>query len=725
MNKTDIIIPVYRGLAETKACLESTLNTLDSKSAQIIVINDCSPESEITEYLREKAKQCSFLLLENTENLGFVATVNRGMSLNPENDILLLNSDVEVANNWLNRIQEAAYSDTKIGSITPFSNNATICSFPNFCEDNELFNQLDVNKLDLLFSQSNPDNSLIDIPTGVGFCMFIKRNCLNQVGLFDVETFGRGYGEENDWCQRAIKSGWRNVHLMNVFAFHKGGVSFADEQDPRKDRALELLNKIHPNYQHDVHQFINKDPAKPYRIKILLDIIAQDKRSKVLSIEHGRGGGIAQHVEELAEYLKEDIHFLRLTPSGDSNVELSLSITDTLRDTLIFKVPEQYDELVNLLKYMGTGHVHFHHTLGLPTKIWELSQDLNCQYDITIHDYYFINGSPTLTNEERAYCGDAPDRDEQCASYWPIPVSPEVWRENQRLFLNNASRVIFPSHDTHDRFIRDFPLENAVVAWHPDSEKNTLKTASKFNYQPNKNRPLKVLILGAMSREKGADQLEDVANTLSNNPIEFHLLGYGYRPLDQSVITHGPYQLDEVNKKISKIAPDIVWFPAIWPETYSYTLSIALTAELPVIVPNIGAFHERIAGRKNSVIMPWNTSINDWHNFFTQLSATGKIDCNVENKNFDGNIHFYSNMYYQVHWKKEKPDNITINIEAFTNTPDSCNPNNLGRKEYILKRLWLLREKAFIRKLSKLIPFKFQRYIKRKLSTKPIHEIIK
>ncbi|MDN4629859.1 glycosyltransferase family 2 protein, partial [Erwinia sp. PsM31] len=72
----------------------------------------------------------------------------------------------------------------------------------------------------------------------------IRRVCLNQVGYFDVETFGRCYGEDNDWCQRADMLGWKNYHQLNVIAYHKGGVSFAGEQRPRKLKDMELLCEL-------------------------------------------------------------------------------------------------------------------------------------------------------------------------------------------------------------------------------------------------------------------------------------------------------------------------------------------------------------------------------------------------------------------------------------------------------------------------------------------------
>ena len=41
--------------------------------------------------------------------------------------------------------------------------------------------------------------------------MSIRRDCLNEVGMFDEALFARGDGEENDFCLRAVKRGWRNV----------------------------------------------------------------------------------------------------------------------------------------------------------------------------------------------------------------------------------------------------------------------------------------------------------------------------------------------------------------------------------------------------------------------------------------------------------------------------------------------------------------------------------
>uniref|UniRef100_UPI002148B45A glycosyltransferase family 2 protein n=1 Tax=Endozoicomonas sp. SESOKO2 TaxID=2828743 RepID=UPI002148B45A len=108
--EVDIIIPVYSGLKETQDCIKSVLNAIYEMPYEIIVINDAGPDSILNEWLRDLGDQQKITLYENSVNLGFVGTVNKGMKLHPERDIILLNSDTIVSNNWLDRLKNAAYS---------------------------------------------------------------------------------------------------------------------------------------------------------------------------------------------------------------------------------------------------------------------------------------------------------------------------------------------------------------------------------------------------------------------------------------------------------------------------------------------------------------------------------------------------------------------------------------------------------------------------------------
>lgn len=262
----DVIIPVYRNAVLTRTCIESVLSAADPLMGRVIVINDASPEAAVNEYCAVLEANPDIELITHDANRGFVASVNEGMQATV-NDVVLLNSDTEVAGDWLTRLHHIAQSQSDCSTVTPFSNNATICSFPVFCEDNPLPAGVTLGELDSVFSQINAGQSC-EIPTGVGFCMYVTRASLIRVGEFDEAAFGRGYGEENDFCRRAVGAGFKHYHCADVFVRHTGGVSFSADASLLQDSAAEVLLKKHPDYDELVQAFIKRDPARSFRERV-------------------------------------------------------------------------------------------------------------------------------------------------------------------------------------------------------------------------------------------------------------------------------------------------------------------------------------------------------------------------------------------------------------------------------------------------------------------------
>ena len=263
----DVIIPVYRGVAETRRCIESVLAQRQAVAHSVVVIDDATPEPPIAAYLDQLVAAGRIELHRNPVNLGFVRSVNRGMALHADRDVVLLNSDTEVANDWLDRLHAAARSAPDVATATPFSNNATICSYPFEGWGAGTPGTLGLAAMDGLFASANRGRTL-DLPTAVGFCMYIRRECLDQLGAFDAERFGRGYGEENDFCMRALKSGWRHVLAADVYVYHEGSVSFSEERFALMKAASAALLEAHPDYTRRVHEFIIADPAAAMRSAI-------------------------------------------------------------------------------------------------------------------------------------------------------------------------------------------------------------------------------------------------------------------------------------------------------------------------------------------------------------------------------------------------------------------------------------------------------------------------
>lgn len=260
----DVIVPVYRGFEVTRRCIESVLGSRCRTPFELVVVDDASPEPDLSAWLDELAAAGRIGLHRNPENLGFVATVNRAMALHPERDAVLLNSDTQVANDWLDRLRACAAGDARIGTVTPFSNNGSICSYPNMLEVNPLPAGWPLAELDALFAAVNAGQCL-DLPTGVGFCLYLRRDCWESLAGFDIEHFRRGYGEETDFCMRAAKAGWRNVLCADVFVFHEGSVSFGEERAELMNQGAAAMAELHPEYHELVMRFLRADPLRPSR----------------------------------------------------------------------------------------------------------------------------------------------------------------------------------------------------------------------------------------------------------------------------------------------------------------------------------------------------------------------------------------------------------------------------------------------------------------------------
>jgi len=266
-NHVTIVIPVYAGYELTRACFDSVALAQTEPIVRVVVINDAAPDDRLVQWCEELADTASVDLIRHTENQGFVVSVNEGIVAAGSDDVVILNSDTEVPRGWLERLITAAEMNPSAASVTPFSNNATICSYPNFCEDNDLPSGHDHLTVDALFAEVN-SGQVIEIPTGVGFCMYLRRAAIDDVGIFDEEAFGRGYGEENDWCLRATAKGWKHLLAADVFVYHAGGASFGDEAHEYQANALAVISERYPDYERQIAAFIEADPMEPARYAV-------------------------------------------------------------------------------------------------------------------------------------------------------------------------------------------------------------------------------------------------------------------------------------------------------------------------------------------------------------------------------------------------------------------------------------------------------------------------
>lgn len=235
----DIIIPVYNAYDDLQKCLNSLYQYTNLTENRLILINDNSSDDRIKPYLEEQKKD-NVIVIHNGSNKGFSNNVNLGMSKSQERDVILLNSDTIVTKNWVEKMVACAYSDSSIGTVTPLSNNATLCSVPNFCKENKLPEGMSVDQMAVIVEECSL-RKYPQITVANGFCMYIKREVINTIGNFDAKTFERGYGEENDFCNRAGQRGYIHVMCDDTYIYHSGTKSFTSKEKKAYIKAHEKI----------------------------------------------------------------------------------------------------------------------------------------------------------------------------------------------------------------------------------------------------------------------------------------------------------------------------------------------------------------------------------------------------------------------------------------------------------------------------------------------------
>ena len=609
-----VVIPVYLGLDVTLDCLAS-VTAAKSACEDVLVVVDGSPDRELVARLRELAAAGEFDLDVRPVNLGFPAAANAGMRASAGRDVVLLNSDTLVPPGWIADLRAAVYSANDIGTATPLSNAATIFSYP----DNQKRNptpDLAATCATAELARAVNAGVVVDAPTAHGFCMYIRAECLSDTGLFREDLFGQGYGEENDYSLRARHLGWRQVVTAGSFVGHREGVSFGAAKKELSKRNLVTLNRLHPGYDALVEKWGEADPLFAARRRMDWQRWRQDQgdRQAVLIVSHGRGGGVAQRVDErLAKIAQDGVRAVVLSPTP-RGIAVSAGDPDAYPN-LIFPPAEQSSALMDLLRGSNIAWVEIHHFLGWD---WPLIENLLAAfpvYDVILHDYAWYCPRITLTARDNRYCGEPDVR--QCAfciadlgSELDEEISPADLHQRSLRLLLRAREVVAPSQDTARRYMRRFGIKVRAVPWQDESGRLQLRPLVK---PPGAVR--RIAVVGAIGFQKGFELLLNAARFIAAKklPLEFVIVGYTAddgRLLATGVVRiTGAYEKNEVEAVIKAEQADFAFLPSQCPETWSYVLTEIWRAGLPVIALDIGAPAERIKSRQGGMVVPMHLPV--------------------------------------------------------------------------------------------------------------------
>ncbi len=265
---TTIVIPVYNAADEVIQCLDSLYTRTTLHNTNVIIINDGSTDPRIKSIVDNYNDRLNTLVYHNDGNIGYTKTVNRGIALADKNsDVILLNSDTRLTPFWLEGLRATAYRATEIGTVTAMSDNAGAFSFP-------LMNQ--ANSVPSYFTESEYANcvisctfacDIVEVPTGSGFCFYIKRTLINSIGTFDEVLFPRGYGEENDFCMRAIEAGFKNVITPWSYVYHARTASFKGEKAKLVEDGVSKVIAKFPHYTAEVKKSFHGEKISNLRNK--------------------------------------------------------------------------------------------------------------------------------------------------------------------------------------------------------------------------------------------------------------------------------------------------------------------------------------------------------------------------------------------------------------------------------------------------------------------------
>ena len=619
-QQVTIVIPVYNAHDAVRQCLKSLFKQT-SRDARLIVINDASPDERIQPMLEEMlAHRPNVQLVTNEQNLGYTRTINKGINLASEDDIILLNSDTSVGPRWLQNMRIAVYRDQDIGTVTAISDNSGAFSVPKMGQANDFPVWLLPEETARTISQHS---SLLypEAPTGSGFCIYIRRELFNDIGLFDESAFPRGYGEENDFCMRALRAGWRHIVDDQTLVYHVRSASFQGEKTALYKPGREVVDRRYPEYKALVTHFVQSPQMDlmRYQVRRLLENVHQlpAPRPRVLFVISTKTGGTPQTNQDLMTGLGDRYHpMLLICDSKEISFYDARPSEHVLLEEIKLRSPinptahtsKEYDSIVgDLLVRYGIELIHIRHIAWHSVSLARLAKRLDIPTILSFHDFYTICPTVNLLDENQTFCGgECTATEGKC----PVPIWSEyrlanlkhhfirTWRFNMARMFQHVDAFVTTAPSAKAMMTKIYPeLEQANFQVIPHGRDFPhLQNEPTFILRPPKpNKPLRVLFPGNISSSKGAELIVEIKKLDVDNRLEFHFLGRTRHFLKSVGVLHGTYTRADFDRWMQKIRPHCVGIFSIWPETYCHTLTESWASGVPVVAINKGAVGERIA----------------------------------------------------------------------------------------------------------------------------------
>lgn len=618
-QRVGIVIPVYNAFDDLEACLSSVRRhtRLEENGHFVLLCDDASPDPRIGELLASHEGVNGFRVLRQSRNRGYTGNVNDGIRAARKagaGDICLLNSDTRVTPQWLSLLQRTANQAPSVGTVTALSDNAGSFSVPRRNQSNPLVPWLREDDYARVITQNSPLRQPA-VPTGSGFCMYIRAALFDDIGLFDEASYPRGYGEENDFCMRALHAGWENVVADNVLIYHERSKSFLESKDALMSRAAEAVPDAYPEYPVAVaRSFASAKDMLDIRYSAGWQMLrsSPSPRPRIAFVIGVESGGTPQTNMDLMSRIQEDYQPWLLLCSTTSLRVFRIEGTRRYEiETIDLQEPVEpisHDSrsyrrvIADVLQRFAFEIVHIRHIGRHGLSLISMAQTLEIPVLFSLHDFYTICPNVKLLDAENRFCGGrCTDGEADCGlELWstrPLPRLRGGWvRSWQKVFARILARcdaLITTSPYARDLLRATYSLDN--VPFHVIPHARDFDEFCNVGQLPQRGEPLRVFVPGHLVPAKGLDLIRAVKELDAQDAIEFHFAGMSAEGLATLGVHHGRYKREELPRIIAKIRPHLGAVLAIWPETYSHTLTEMWSCGLPVLVTALGAPGERIA----------------------------------------------------------------------------------------------------------------------------------
>ena len=625
-STVDVIIPVYGAAEELRACLESVVRETDLTRHRLILVID-GPQDDDVEKIVSGARAH---VLRNERRGGFVNAVNRGMR-ESASDVVLLNSDTIVTPGWLEKMIDAAYSSGDAGTVTPLSNHATLCSVPRAFEENLLPAGFEVESFGALIQQVS-QRSYPRLPTGVGVCLYIRRAVLEDVGVFDEKHFGLGYGEENDFCMRALARGWLHIADDATFIYHAGHRSFRQSRLTLQRRAQTTLQRLHPRYLATIAAFMQSDPLAPVgaRIRSALGQKTAATRRRVVHLVHGWPPFQHAGTELYAYWLvrqQQPAHDVAVYVRGadparahgeaielfDHGVRVRI-VTNNFTSRNPFRRNVIRDPLLqrDFERFLKTGRpdvLHIHHLAGHAFSLASVAKRLGIPIVMQIQDWWFLCARVNLFDRAGNRCtGPGFEKCARCVTLTKVTPAAAtnrllhaMRRSAARAAIAAADVFIAGSKAIRDDYIRAGVIPKSkpfhVIPYGVDIEIPRAPRAPA-------RRPIRFGYLGSISPHKGVHTAIDAMRGIDPSQASLHIWGdvrafpdyvadLRTRIGSASVIFEDRFAEEEKTRVFASM--DVLLIPSIGLESFGLVAREAMTCGVPVIASAGGALSEMFA----------------------------------------------------------------------------------------------------------------------------------